>query len=156
VTCTFAPSDEVCVRAVDAAEAFARSELPGRLARVYAAIRQAAPRAEVIVLGYPRLFDLAPSCGDPLAPNLARRGKLNEGSDVLNTVIQDTVSQHGGFGFAEVRGRFAGHGVCSDNPWINGPSVPASVGRYHPDRTGYRAGYLDVLEEETARDAAAA
>lgn len=154
-TCTFAPSDDTCVAAVDAAEAFARSELPGRLARTYAAIRQAAPRAQVVVLGYPRLFDLAPSCGDPLAPNLTRRGKLNEGSDVLNTVILKTVSQQPGFSFADVRGRFDGHGVCSADPWINGPSVPPSVGRYHPNQTGYRAGYLDALNAETARDVAA-
>ncbi|MGH3823792.1 MAG: SGNH/GDSL hydrolase family protein [Pseudonocardiaceae bacterium] len=156
VTCTFAPSDDTCVDAVDAAEAFARSELPGRLARTYAAIRQAAPRAQVIVLGYPRLFDLAPSCGDPLVPNLTRRGKLNEGADVLNTVIQKTVSQRPGFSFADVRGRFASHGVCSADPWINGPSVPPSVGRYHPNQTGYRAGYLDALDAETARGVAAA
>lgn len=155
VTCTFAPSDDICVNAVDAAEAFARSELPGRLARAYAAIRQAAPRAEVIVLGYPRLFDLAPSCDDPLAPNLTRRGKLNEGSDVINTVILKSVNQQPEFRFAEVRGRFAGHEVCSADPWINGPSVPPSVGRYHPTQTGYRAGYLEALNTETARGVAA-
>lgn len=155
-TCTFAPSDDICVGAVDAAEAFARSELPNRLARAYAAIRQAAPRAQVIVLGYPRLFDLAPSCGDPLAPNLTRRGKLNEGSDVLNTVILKAVNQQPGFSFVDVRGRFADHGVCSADPWINGPSVPPSVGRYHPNQTGYRAGYLDALNDETARGVAAA
>ena len=102
-TCTVAESDSTCFAAVDAAEAFSRSVLPDRLSRTYAAIRSAAPYAQVIVLGYPRLFDLAPSCADPLVPNLARREKLNEGSDVLNTVIQKTVSQQPGFSFADVR-----------------------------------------------------
>ncbi len=155
-TCTFAESDRTCFAAVDAAEAFARSVLPGRLARTYAAIRSAAPDAQVIVLGYPRLFDLAPGCADPLAPNLARRQRLNEGSDVLNTVIQKTVSQQPGFSFTDVRGRFDGHGVCSADPWINGPSVPPSVGPYHPNETGYRDGYLDALDATTSRGAAAA
>ncbi|MGH3820201.1 MAG: SGNH/GDSL hydrolase family protein, partial [Pseudonocardiaceae bacterium] len=144
-TCTVAQSDRTCFGAVDAAEAFERSVLPGRLARTYAAIRRAAPRARVIVLGYPRLFDLAPSCADPLVPNLARRNKLNQGADKLNTVIQKAASQQSGFSFIDVRGRFAGHGVCSAQPWINGPSAPISIGPYHPNQMGYRDGYLATL-----------
>lgn len=155
-TCTFAESDRTCIAAVDAAEAYSRSVLPGRLARTYAEIRGAAPDAQVIVLGYPRLFDLAPSCADPLVPNLVRREKLNEGSDVINTVIQKTVSQQPGFSFSDVRDRFASHEVCSADPWINGPSVPTFVGRYHPNQTGYRDGYLDALNAATTRGAAAA
>jgi hypothetical protein len=155
-TCTVAPSDGVCFAAVDAAENFARTELPGRLARAYAAIRGAAPRAHVIVLGYPRLFDLAPGCADPLAPNLARRAKLNEGADVIDGVIAKTVISQPGFGFADVRGRFNGHGVCSAEPWINGPSAPPSIGPYHPTQQGYRDGYLTTLDATSAGDAAAA
>lgn len=154
-TCTVAQSDRTCFAAVEAAKAFERSVLRDRLARTYAAIRSAAPRAQVIVLGYPRLFDLAPSCADPRVPNLARRHKLNEGADVLNDVIH-SVSQQFEFSFSDVRGRFAGHGVCSADPWINGPSVATSVGPYHPNQTGYRDGYLDALDAATARGAAAA
>ncbi|MGH3944624.1 MAG: SGNH/GDSL hydrolase family protein [Pseudonocardiaceae bacterium] len=155
-TCTFAESDRTCIAAVNAAQAYSRSVLPGRLSRAYAEIRSAAPHAHVIVLGYPRLFDLAPSCADPLVPNLVRRNKLNEGSDVLNTVIQKTVSEQPGFSFTDVRSRFADHGVCSADPWINGPSVPTFVGPYHPNQTGYRYGYLDALNAATSRGAAAA
>lgn len=153
-TCTAAKSDRTCTAAVDAAEAFERFVLPRRLARTYAAIRRAAPHAQVIVLGYPRLFDLAPSCADPNAPNLTRRTKLNHGADVLNNVIQDTVSQQSGFSFADMRGRFADHGVCSADPWINGPSVPTSVGPYHPNPAGYHNGYLPALNAATTRGAA--
>jgi hypothetical protein len=102
----------------------------------------------VVVLGYPRLFQLTSTCADPQAPNLQRRQKLNEGADVLNNVIH-SVSRHYGFSFTNVRNRFAGHGVCSANPWINGPSVPASVGPYHANQTGYRDGYLDALDKTT-------
>ncbi|MDQ4094191.1 MAG: SGNH/GDSL hydrolase family protein [Actinomycetota bacterium] len=154
-TCTVAESDRTCFAAVDAAEAFERTVLRDRLTRTYAEIRRAAPHAQVIVLGYPRLFDLAPECAEPRVPNQARREKLNEGADVLNDVIQST-SQQAGFSFVDVRNRFAGHGVCSVDPWINGPSVPPSVGPYHPNQTGYRAGYLEALDEATSRGAAAA
>ncbi|MGH3800664.1 MAG: SGNH/GDSL hydrolase family protein [Pseudonocardiaceae bacterium] len=154
-TCTVAESDRTCFAAVNAAEAFERSVLRDRLARTYTAIRRAAPHAQVIVLGYPRLFDLAPSCADPRVPNLARRQKLNEGADVLNDVIH-SVSRQFEFSFSDVRGRFASHGVCSADPWINGPSVSTSVGPYHPNQTGYRDGYLDALDAATATGAAAA
>lgn len=154
-TCTAAQSDSTCIAAVDAAEAFDRSVLRDRLARTYAAIRQAAPHAQVVVLGYPRLFDLAPSCADPRVPNVARRTKLNEGADVLDGVIQ-SVSQQFGFYFGDVRDQFAGHGVCSADPWINGPSVPTVVGPYHPTQAGYRSGYLDALDMVTARAGATA
>ncbi|MFY9806123.1 MAG: SGNH/GDSL hydrolase family protein [Pseudonocardiaceae bacterium] len=153
-TCTVAESDRTCVAAVDAAEAFERSVLPDRLTRTYAAIRRAAPVAQVVVLGYPRLFDLAPSCTDPQAPNIARRAKLNEAADVLDGVIQ-SVSQQFGFSFGEVRGLFADHGICSADPWINGPSVPTVVGPYHPNQMGYRNGYLTALDGVTAHPAAA-
>jgi lysophospholipase L1-like esterase len=154
-TCTAADSDRTCLAAVDAAEAFERTVLRDRLARTYAAIRAAAPHAHVVVLGYPRLFELTPSCADPLAPNATRRSKLNEGADVLNSVIRSASQQHG-FSFTDVRDRFAGHGVCSTNPWINGPSAPASVGPYHPNQTGYRDGYLDALDATTTNTPAAA
>jgi len=154
-TCTVAESDRTCFAAVNAAEAFERSVLRDRLARTYAAIRSAAPDARVIVLGYPRLFDLAPSCAEPRVPNLARRQKLNEGADVLNDVIH-SASRQFEFSFIDVRGRFDGHGVCSTDPWINGPSVSTSVGPYHPTQRGYRDGYLDALDAATAPGAAAA
>jgi lysophospholipase L1-like esterase len=154
-TCTVAESDRTCIAAVDAAEAFDRSVLRDRLARTYAAIRAAAPHAHAVVLGYPRLFELTPSCPDPQTPNLIRRRKLNEGADVLNNVIRSVSQQHG-FSFTDVRDRFASHGVCSANPWINGPSVPTSVGPYHPTQTGYRDGYLDALDATTAGSSTAA
>jgi lysophospholipase L1-like esterase len=154
-TCTVAESDRTCIAAVDAAEAFERTVLRDRLTRTYAAIRTAAPHAHVVVLGYPRLFELTPSCADPLAPNVTRRRKLNEGADVLNSVIRSVSREHK-LSFTDVRDRFAGHGVCSANPWINGPSVPTSVGPYHPNQTGYREGYLDVLDAATAGSSAAA
>jgi lysophospholipase L1-like esterase len=154
-TCTAAESDRTCLAAVDAAEAFERTVLRERLARTYAAIRAAAPHAHVIVLGYPRLFELTSSCADPLAPNVTRRSKLNEGADVLNSVIRSASQQHG-FSFTDVRDRFAGHGVCSTNPWINGPSVPATVGPYHPNQSGYREGYLDALDAAATTGSSAA
>jgi lysophospholipase L1-like esterase len=152
-TCTAATSDYTCAIAVNAAEAFEVFVLPGLLANTYAAIRHAAPHAQVVVLGYPRLFDLASNCADMPVPDFNRRTKLNQGGDVLDGVI-GFVSQQFGFSFADVRSQFASHGVCSANPWINGPSAPILVGPYHPTQTGYRNGYLPALDAATTHTAA--
>lgn len=149
-TCTAAEADRTCMAAGDAAEVFELFVLPARLARTYNAVHAAAPHARVVVLGYPRLFELTPSCAASQVPNLVRRRKLNEGADVLNSVIR-SVTQLYGLRFTDVRDRFAGHGVCSANPRINGPSVPTSVGSYHPNQTGYQDGYLPALDATTAQ-----
>jgi lysophospholipase L1-like esterase len=152
--CTTATSDHTCTAMVDAAEVFVLFALPIRLAQTYAAIRHAAPHARVIVLGYPRLFDLVQSCTDAHAPNVNRRTKLNQGADLLDGVIK-SVSQRFGFTFGDVRDQFASHGVCSADPWINGPSGPTSGGLYHPTQIGYRNGYLPALDAVTTYAAAA-
>jgi GDSL-like lipase/acylhydrolase family protein len=152
--CTTATSDHTCASMVNAAEVFVLFALPIRLAQTYAAIRHAAPHAQVIVLGYPRLFDLAPSCTDAHAPNVNRRTKLNQGADLLDGVVK-SVSQRFGFTFGDVRDQFAPHGVCSVDPWINGPSGPTSGGLSHPTQTGYRNGYLPALDAATTFTAAA-
>lgn len=148
-TCTAAANDQTCATAVNVAEIFVLFVLPELLGRTYAAIRNAAPHAQVIVVRYPRPFDLAPNCTGQLAPDLVRRTKLNQGADLLDAVIQ-TVSCRFGFSFVDVRDRFTGHGVCSIDPWINGPGAAPTVGPYHPTATGYRSGYLPALDAATA------
>jgi len=56
VSCTLG-SDSSCAAKVEQARAYVTGTLPGELDRTYRAIRQKAPNAEVVVLGYPRLFD---------------------------------------------------------------------------------------------------
>ncbi len=147
--CTVATTDAGCGQLVAAAEAVARYVLPVQLARVYLSVRLRAPHARIVVLGYPRLFDLAPDCANPLVPDLARRTVLNEGADVLDDSIRATATKLG-LGYADVRAAFAGHGVCSAQPWIVTPaSVPPAGDVYHPTAQGYQQGYLPVLESVT-------
>ncbi|KEI45709.1 SGNH/GDSL hydrolase family protein [Saccharopolyspora rectivirgula] len=134
-------TDEGCADKVAEAEEKARDELPAKLEQTYANIRQAAPNAEVVVLGYPRLNDL----GDCSIPGYseAKRERINEGADVLAEIIQEQASA-AGFTFADTRAAFDGHGVCSDDEWINGPSSPLAES-FHPNTDGHAEGYLPVL-----------
>jgi lysophospholipase L1-like esterase len=125
-TCTAASSDATCFAAVNVGEIFALFVLPELLARNYAANRHAAPQAQVVVLDYPRLFEQTAGCDDPVAPSLTRRTKLNQGADLLDDVIY-TVSLRFGFSFADVRGRFDGHGVCAPPSGHITPTRPVTT-----------------------------
>jgi hypothetical protein len=44
--------------------------------------------------------------------------------------------------FVDVTAAFAGHGIGSSSPWINGAGI--SAGAFHPNATGYVA-YANAL-----------
>ncbi|MEU8046120.1 SGNH/GDSL hydrolase family protein [Micromonospora echinofusca] len=142
-SCRFGSTSN-CTNAVNEAKAFATTTLPGRLDATYAAIRDRAPNARLIVLGYPRLFETG-SCG-LLAMSTYKRTILNEAADVLATVISGRAAAAGAT-FADTRPYFAGHGVCAADPWIR--DVSGVIEAYHPDADGYRYGYLPALNAVT-------
>ena len=117
------------------------TSLSDALDRTYQAIRQHAPLATLVVVGYPRLFELGPCL---FGLSLAKRTVLNEGADMLAGVIADRAKVAGAL-FADARPAFAGHGVCSGHPWIHGVTIPLESS-YHPTATGQSAGYLPLLD----------
>lgn len=134
-----------CEGAVDDAKA----AFPTTLAAVddaFAAIRAAAPTAEVYVVGYPHLFDAKPFCFGLFVPVQSSRILLNESVDNLNAALQEKAAA-AGFTFVDSKASFAGHGVCSSKPWING--VASLPGPLHPNTDGYRLGYLAALTAVT-------
>ncbi|MCF7548080.1 SGNH/GDSL hydrolase family protein [Pseudonocardia sp. WMMC193] len=135
--CATAPTDADCDQAVRAGERIARYVVPSTVAGVVWAARAQAPKARVVVLGYPHLFGAGTSC--PLTQ--ARRDRIDAGADVLNAQLAESV-QRWGAEFVDVRPAFAGHGLCSADPWIVGPGSP---GAFHPTATGYARGYLPAL-----------
>lgn len=134
-------SNADCEEVGDEAENQVRDVLPGLLDQTYSAITEAAPAAEVVVLGYPRLFEMGPcgvgSIGEP------KRERLNQMADVLGDAIAEH-STAAGLTHVDVRDGFEGNGVCADDPWINGTTVPISES-YHPNASGHSEGYLPAL-----------
>ena len=143
-------SDDACDEAVADGEDRARGELPAKLDATYANIRKAAPNAKVVVLGYPRINDLG-DCGIP-GYSATKRKRINEGADALDEVISGR-AEATGFTFADPRQAFDGHGVCSDQEWINGPSNPLTES-FHPNVDGHAKGYLAVLDQATGHSSA--
>jgi lysophospholipase L1-like esterase len=132
-----------CQGEIDEAQDEIIHVLPGRLDTLYAAIRTEAAHADVVVVGYPRLF-MGEDCnaGTWFSPSEQRR--LNETADLLDSTIRDRASAHG-FAFVDPRGAFTGHAVCDDVEWVNGLSSPIRES-YHPNRTGQR-GYADLVDD---------
>lgn len=141
-------SDATCQSAVANAENTARTALPRKLATTYSAIRSHAPNARVDVLGYPHLFER--TCATSTTMDSAKRGYLNDGADQLDAVVAAAVTGAGaGFAYSDARPHFAGHGICADRPWINDASLLNQGNSYHPNKSGYRSGYLPALEALT-------
>ncbi|WP_447006587.1 SGNH/GDSL hydrolase family protein [Saccharothrix isguenensis] len=137
-TCTSGGDDE-CVQRVATAERFIRDELPGRLDELYGEVDERTS-AKVVVLGYPRLFSYETWClmSEP------KRQAVNRAADLMADVT--AARAHAvGFGFADVRQAFDRHGVCSDDPWMNGLVLIPIDRSYHPNRAGHEHGYLPAL-----------
>ena len=125
-------SDELCAAALAASIGAVTNVLPSKLDAVYADIVDRAPNAHVVVTGYPHLF--SPEFGDYLGVSTAEQQALNDGADLLNSVIAEAADCYG-MQFVDVTGRFVGHGVNAPAPWILGPGA----GAFHPNAKGYQA-----------------
>ena len=135
--CVFG-SGQQCVDAVAWTGYLSTRALPPQLDAAYAAIRQAAPDAHVVVTGYPRFFSAG--YGDwTVAPGYAvttgEQALMNAGADTLNAAIAQVAARHG-FQFVDVTKRFADHGVNAADPWISDLS---GVAPFHPTARGYEA-----------------
>jgi lysophospholipase L1-like esterase len=137
-TCTIS-GDRACAKRAATAVDFIHSELPGRLDTTYATIKEAAPRAKLVVLGYPRLFTPDDGCRTLSAP---KRQVLNDAADQLSDEVA-RAAERAGARYVDVREAFADHGVCADEPWINGLTNP-TADSYHPNKAG-QAAYFAAL-----------
>jgi lysophospholipase L1-like esterase len=144
LTCTLS-SDSGCAAKVEESLTYLRTEMPAKFTATYSAIRAPAPNAEVVVLGYPILFDeTAPSCGFA-GMSLPKRKAVNQGARELNAAIR-SYAQAAGFTWSDVTDEFAGHGICGASPWLHGLTVLPPTDSFHPTANGYRYGYLPALD----------
>jgi lysophospholipase L1-like esterase len=137
-------STRSCVSAVDAAENFAATQLPGLLNTTLADIRAHAPNARVVVLDYPHLYDLSKSSGC-IGLSTTDRTALNQGADDLDSALQAAAAKAGDT-FADVRGQFAGHEICDGSAsWLHSVDIFHLSDSYHPTASGQEQGYEPVF-----------
>ena len=131
-----------CGSALDRAESYIRTTLPGALGSLYAAIRSRAPSARVVVVGYPRIFN-GTDCNALTWFSPSEMTRLNAVTDLLDATTSAAATA-AGFSFADPRRAFRGHAVCDSPEWVNGLSSPTTES-YHPKASGHRDGYLPVV-----------
>ncbi len=134
--------------------------LEPRLVQVYQEIREAAPGADIIVLGYPLLF-AAPDdahCHNPLIAAGVSKSEMTMIRTLaaqLDSVIDQAAAQAGVVSAADgVEQVFAGHEACAANKnaeWINEiTGLTAMIhGSFHPTAAGYAGDALAVNARRT-------
>jgi lysophospholipase L1-like esterase len=121
------------------------SLLGGDLIKLYGEVAEAAPRARIVVTGYPLLFEPS-AASDPKAA-------INEATTDLNCVIERSVAAANdadvNIHYIDVTEEFAGHGIGSADPFIHDRFINDDPDRpdpeaFHPNDKGYSA-YADAI-----------
>lgn len=142
MTTCVADSKSTCADEAERAEEFIRTELPDRLDELYAALREQAPNAKIVAMGYPRIYELSGSCWVGLSET--KRAAVNSGADALAEVIGDRAA-HAGAAFVDAREGFTGHEICSGDRWLHSVNWANIAESYHPTAEGQADGYLPAL-----------
>ena len=128
------------VQLCDEASAYAAAklgsgELAAEVASMIKSVQAAAPNAKIVVTGYPSLYDPVPL--DATNPTSVFINKATALAYELNKSIAGAAG-YTQVQFVDVAGVFAGHGINSAHPWINGADAGISDG-FHPNAKGYEA-----------------
>ena len=138
--CIANPTSPDCQRAIG--DAVGRlPQLAASLSEVYTAIATAAPRAKILVTGYPYLFNPSTPC-TPTSVEIVCQ--INAATTLLNQTIASTVATMPDsidIQYVDVTVAFEGHGIGGDlELYINDSGTDA----YHPNVAGYEA-YAEAL-----------
>ena len=109
----------------------------GHVALALREIHRAAPTAQVVVVGYPRLLPAAGTCAKAAFARgdypFARRVGL-----LLNRSLRRAAAAHHAT-YVGTYGVSRGHDVCAGaRAWINGPQNTATAAAFHPFEKGER------------------
>jgi lysophospholipase L1-like esterase len=120
--------NDVCKHYLDQPQSNVEAQIKAAAARLedaLATIAKKAPKAEIVVVGYPRLVPDHGSCGSPGHPGdllpvpEAQVTRLRETMKFVNDVWRDTADRAGAR-YVDMYTPSEGHDICSDDPWVNG------------------------------------
>jgi lysophospholipase L1-like esterase len=123
-----------CGGAINEANEFIAKKLPGLLDATYKDIRAKATTAEVIVLGYPKLFTKEGATCNVNFLTSGNEKKMNVSAEKLDAVIKGR-AEAARFKFINPTSAFEPHEVCASEEWLNGQSNPLEES-YHPNVKG--------------------
>ena len=132
-----------CGSAISEANEFIAKKLPALLETTYKDIRAKATTAQVIVLGYPKLFTKEGTTCNVNFLTSGNEKKMNESAEKLDAVIKARAEALK-FTFVNPTSAFESHEICSSSEWLNGQSNPLSES-YHPNVSG-QAEFTSLVE----------
>lgn len=105
-------------------------EVEDHLVGVIDALKQRAPDAQILVVGYPQIFPATKGCEDlPFASgDIAFARSFNTG---LNAALSSAAKETD-VDYVDVFAATEGHDICGEEPWIAGPKVDGKGLAYHP------------------------
>lgn len=127
--------------AIEGAQDWVESRLRPDLLALYAGVREHAPEATVVAVGYPQIF-AGEDCNAFTWFSPDELAGVNATADLINAETA-AAAQATGCLFADPVPVFLGHAVCQDE-WVNGLSYPVEAS-YHPNRSGHALGYAPLV-----------
>jgi lysophospholipase L1-like esterase len=121
-----------------------------QLIQMYLDMRERAPNARILVLGYPQLFPDDGGHGISWSSSItgAERRWLNAMGDYANQSIQNAIAAANAQGadieYVDVSNALAGHEIGTDDPWMNDLDLdlswpPVNPASFHPNAQGQQA-----------------
>lgn len=148
IACSIPSADTECGAATQLAQNQVRGPLARDLSSLLALIRATtvsagAPNARLVVFDYPHFFQGTGICGPT---DFIQQRDINKTIDVLDDMIAKVAGASAGTTFDDIRGAFAGHELCTKQPWLNGiGSSRDAVTFFHPNAAGQAQGYEAAL-----------
>nr|WP_249044555.1 SGNH/GDSL hydrolase family protein [Crossiella equi] len=127
------------------AKRIAQTEL--RVAEVLKGVRERAPRAKVLVVGYPRIAPATGTCPDTLPFATGDYPFLDRVEQQLNTALKNAATG-AKMTFVDTYAASAAHDACKPRgvAWVNGQHTDLlAAASYHPFRTGM-VGMADAVQ----------
>lgn len=112
------------------------SQVQGAIAQIAAAVRQRSPRAEILVVGYPKIFPHGARCVQSAALTNGDLVWLDQIVRRLNAALQAGAAD-GGARYVDVYAASEGHDMCSGQAWVAGAlPAPGAAQPWHPISAG--------------------
>ncbi|MDP9797804.1 lysophospholipase L1-like esterase [Catenuloplanes nepalensis] len=154
VACMTPGRETDCAAAQAAITTALQTTLPAAVGTVLTTVKEKAPKAKVVLTGYPQPFSPTGTCaGADIPAEIRALGNRVMGG--LNAVLA-AQAKLAGVAYVNVEDAFAGHEICSAAPWVVGFEGQSDGTILHPNLAGQTEGYLPPFTEAvgTPRDVA--
>lgn len=140
--CTAPGPDAAGTPCTDAVSKRAETWLPrieANIGKTLDAVVEAAPDAQVVVVGYPTLLPRTGSCPDLIPLPVGDFPFVNEVTNGLSDALR-TQAEKRDLDFVDVARASRGHDICAKKPWVNGvDTAPDGTIAFHPFLAEQRA-----------------